>query len=97
MPRILIQHGGGGGEDRGVRVRGKVGGLPAEFMDVVTVGGATCVPSFLSSESPEINVLHGNNLLPAEKRKINIKEMFNCGFGFLSLSNIGTGVPLPLK
>lgn len=59
--------------------------------------GAACVPSFLSSESPEINVLHGNNLLPAEKRKIHINEVFNCGFGFSSLSNIGTAVPLPLK
>lgn len=59
--------------------------------------GATCVPSFLSSESPEMNVLHGNNLPPAEKRKIYINEMFNCGLGFLSLSNVDTGVPLPLK
>lgn len=66
-------------------------------MDVVTVGGAMRVPSFLSSESPEINVLHGNNLLPAEKRKIHISEMFNCGLGFLSLCTIGSGVPLPLK
>lgn len=43
-------------------------------MDVVTAGGATCVP--------EINVLHGNDLLPAEKRKKCINEMFNCGLGF---------------